>query len=305
VTGTLTNPGIGSLDPSDPILRYVDLTTTHIAEARELELPAWARAVIPGPSGSPLLYAGQLAGRPAAVLAFEPRRSDLPLQVAFPVLLANLGGELLGGSETPVDAIVPGSPVTLAIPAGAVGVRVERPDGTVDELVAPTTDATTVTFARTELLGVYTVTGTPNPDATPGASSSPSSSPPSSSPPSSSASSPGPGASPAFAPAAPGGPTRFAVALLDVNESTIAPGDISKLTALGEPGTSPGTSPGTAGGAVPERPNARDELWIPVVLVALIVLTVEWLVYERDTLARLRRAVTGRIRGSRPAGRGA
>ena len=33
VTGTLTNPGIGSLDPDEPILRYVDLSTTHIAEA--------------------------------------------------------------------------------------------------------------------------------------------------------------------------------------------------------------------------------------------------------------------------------
>ena len=302
VTGTLTNPGIGSLDPTDPILRYVDLTTTHIAEATKLELPAWARDVIPGPSGSPLLYAGTLAGRPAAVMAFEPRRSDLPLQVAFPVLLANLAGELLGGSETPLDAVAPGSPVTLAIPAGAIGVRVERPDGTADELVAPTTDAVTVTFARTELLGVYTVTGIPDPDASPSASAGPTASP-SASPAASGSPAASPGASPTFAPAAPTGPTRFAVDLLDVNESMIAPGDIAKLTAMGKPAASPGT--GTGGGAAVDRPNARDELWIPVVLVALLVLTVEWLVYERDTLARLRRAVTARLRGTRPAGGGA
>ena len=110
VTGTLTNPGIGSLDLTDPILRYVDLSTVHVGQAQKLELPAWARAVIPGPGTSPLLYSGSLAGRPAAVLAFEPRRSDLPLQVAFPVLLANLAGELLGGSQTPADAIAPGQP---------------------------------------------------------------------------------------------------------------------------------------------------------------------------------------------------
>jgi len=136
VTGTLTNPGIGSLDSTDPILRYVDLTTVHIGEASRMELPPWARSVIPGPGTAPLLYAGSLAGRPAAVMAFEPRRSDLPLQVAFPVLLANLAGELLGGSETPQDAIAPGAPVTLTIPAGAIGLRVERPDGSADELVA-------------------------------------------------------------------------------------------------------------------------------------------------------------------------
>ncbi len=298
VTGMLANPGVGTLDPSDPILRYVDLSTTHIAEARKLELPAWARDVIPGPSGSPLLYSGTLAGRPAAVLAFEPRRSDLPLQVAFPVLLANLAGELLGGSETPADAVAPGSPVTLAIPAGSIGVRVERPDGSVDELVAPTTAAASVTFARTEQLGVYTVTGIPDPAATgsPASSGSPAAtgSPASAAP------------SPASRPADPGAPQRFAVDLLDVDESRIAPGDAAKLTALGAPAASPGASPGTGTGTTaPSRPNARDELWVPILLLALLVLTAEWLVYERDTLARLRRAVSGRLRGPRATGGGA
>jgi Ca-activated chloride channel homolog len=300
VTGTLTNPAVGSADAGDPLLRYVDLSTLHVAEAKKMELPAWARPVIPGPANAPLLYAGKLDGLPAAVLAFEPRRSDLPLQVAFPVLLANLAGELLGGSTTPQDAIAPGAPVTLPIPEGAVGVRVERPDGSVDELVAPTQDAVTVTFARTDLLGVYTVTGIPDADGTPSPSggTSPDPSPSSTSGAGAGAS---PGASPTFRPADPGAPVRFAVDLLDVNESTIAPGDVGKLTALGRPAASPGTGAGT--GAV-ERPNARDELWIPIVLIALLVLTAEWLVYERDTLARLRRALAARFGRSRPARKG-
>src|SRR6185503_10155870 len=33
VTGVLKNPGIGSLSPDEPVLRYVDLSTTHVAEA--------------------------------------------------------------------------------------------------------------------------------------------------------------------------------------------------------------------------------------------------------------------------------
>lgn len=303
VTGTLANPGIGSLDASDPILRYVDLTTVHIGEAVKLELPAWARPVIPGPGTAPLLYAGSLAGRPAAVLAFEPRRSDLPLQVAFPVLLANLAGELLGGSETPQDAIAPGAPVTLAIPAGAIGVRVERPDGSADELIAPTGSAPSVTFARTDLLGVYTVTPIADPMATPsptpGASGSPSGA--------ASAAPASPGASPTFRPADPNAPVRFAVALLDVDESRIAPGDPARLQAMSGGSPAPGASAGTGGGnpAAAARPAARDEIWIPIVLVALLVLTVEWLVYERDTLARLRRSIVQRLRGTRPAGRGA
>jgi Ca-activated chloride channel family protein len=304
VTGTIDNPGIGALDPTNPILRYVDLSTTHVAEAQRLDLPAWAQPVIPGPGTSPLLYAGTLDGRPAAVMAFEPRRSDLPLQVAFPVLLANLTGQLLGGSETPADAVAPGTPVTLAVPDGAAGVRVERPDGSVDELVAPSGGAGAVTFARTDQLGVYSVTAIRDAAASPDPAASAGSETPAA--PGSTATPGSTAAAPAFRPADPDAPVRFAVDLLDVDESRIAPGDADVLTALGStagPGAS--AAPGSGTGEPEARPSARDELWIPVVLVALVLLTIEWLVYERDTLARLRRAVGGRLRGRRSAGTGA
>ncbi len=284
------------------MLRYVDLSTVHVAESVKLDLPAWARSVIPGPGGSPLLYSGSLDGRPAAVMAFEPRHSDLPLQVAFPVLLANLSGELMGGSDAPLDAVAPGAPVTLPVPEGSLGVRVERPDGTADELVAPTKGAASVTFARTDLLGVYTVSAIPDPDASaaPSGGASPGAASPGAS---SGAGAIGPSAAasagPTFRPPEAGAPSRFAVDLLDVDESVIAPGDPAKLTALG---TTTG-GPGTGAGAPIERPNARDELWIPIVLLALVLLTLEWLVYERDTLARVRRAVAARL-GRRPRATG-
>ncbi len=317
VDGTLTNPGIGQLDATDPVLRYVDLSTVHISEAQKMELPAWARAVIPGPGNAPLLYAGQLAGRPAAVLSFLPRKSDLPLQVAFPMLLANLAGELLGGSQTPADAIAPGAPVTLTIPAGAIGVHVTRPDGSADDLLAPTAGATSVTFARTDLLGVYSVTPITDPNASPSpasagnGSASPGVTPAPATPAASGGSSALP--APTFPPADPNAPARFAVDLLDVDESNIAPGNPAKIAALGAPAASPGSSaaPGASGtgastGEAP-APMARDELWIPIVLAALAVLLVEWLVYERDTLVRLRRRAGARFRGGdgHPPGRAA
>lgn len=301
VGGVLTNPGIGNLDPEEPILRYVDLSTTHIAEARRLALPSWARAVIPGPQGAPLLYAGVREGLPAAVLAFEPRRSDLPLQVAFPVLMANLTGELLGGSATPADAISPGSPVTLTIPAGARAIQVTRPDGSTDELVAAAGGAPVVTFSRTDLLGVYTVT--PVFAAPPGATAASGSSPAASGTTSMSpAPTTGPGASPT--PAGADGPVRFAVDLLDVDESRITPGAPATIERLGEPRPSAGAStPPGSGPAAEARPAARDELWVPIVLAILAFLALEWAVYERDTLVRLRRALGARMRGDRAARR--
>jgi Ca-activated chloride channel homolog len=288
----IQNPGIGHLEPDEPILRYVDLTTLHIAEARSISLPDWARTIIPGPRGNPLLYTGVRSGLAAAVLAFEPRRSDLPLQVAFPILLANITGELMGGSSAPADAVAPGTPVTLPIPDGATGIRIQRPDGSVDELVAPGVAVRSVTFSRTELLGVYTVTpilgsGTP---ASPSASSGPT---PSATPSGSPSGSPAPTAPPAN----PNLPVRFAVDLFAIDESNIAPGSVERIERLG---SAAGPGGGTSGD---ERAAARDELWIPIVLAALAFLVFEWAVYERDTLARFRRSLGARLSGMRAPGR--
>ena len=297
VTGTLTNPGIATLGTDEPILRYVDLSTIHIASARKLELPAWARSVIPGPKGAPLLYAGLRAGLPTAVLAFEPRESDLPLQVAFPILLANLTGELFGGSAAPATAVKPGDPVALTIPAGAVGLHVTAPDGRAVDLLPGAASGTTVTYTQTDQLGIYTATPIAAPPASGSPGTSPSSSVASSALPSAAASGNlGQGADPAA-------PIRFAVDLFDVDESAIAPGSTAALEQLGRANASagPGASgaPGTADPAA-TRPNARDELWAPLVVLILVVLCVEWSLYHRDAVLRAWRGLTGRLR--RPEG---
>ncbi len=48
VAGTLQQPGIGRPAPDEPLLHDVDLTRAHIARAQRMELPTWARSVIPG-----------------------------------------------------------------------------------------------------------------------------------------------------------------------------------------------------------------------------------------------------------------
>ena len=303
VSGTLKNPGIGSLDPDEPVLRYVDLSTTHISEAVKLTVPTWARAIVPGPRGAPLLYSGTRDGLNSAVLAFEPRQSDLPLQVAFPILFANLTGELMGTSTAPTEAVAPGTPIQLHIPSGAVGLSVVAPDGTETRL-APSSTAgvgTAVTFAATDRLGIYTVTPIPDPDATAAPSASALTSSPA--PPSSSA-----GASPSGWSGAPElpivddpmAPVRFVVALFDVDESTIAPGSPATIEALGSAGAGGSPAPGASGAPAPspaatERPTTHDELWVPIVLLVLVGLCVEWALFHRDGLVRARRAIADRL----------
>jgi hypothetical protein len=102
----------------------------------------------------------------------------------------------------------------------------------------------------------------------------------------------------------PTAPIRFAVDLFDVDESAIAPGPNRVLEELGRArpvaGASgaPAASAGAASAADPvaSRPNARDELWIPIVLLVLVGLCAEWALYHRDAVLRAWRGLGGRLR---------
>ena len=70
-----------------------------------------------------MLFAGETGGRRVAVLAFDVRQSDLPLRVAFPILLANLFDYLGAGSGAGnlPEGVPPGGAVPLTIPVGRDG----------------------------------------------------------------------------------------------------------------------------------------------------------------------------------------
>jgi hypothetical protein len=272
VSGTLEAPAVGAVPPDEPLLRNVDLSRLHVAEAKRMEAPPWARVVLPGPSGAPLLYSGVRDGLPTVVLAFDLRDSDLPLQVAWPILASNVAGELLDRDVENVKPVAPGAPVELSVPDGATGLRLTRPDGTATELAPASTGGRSVTFVGTAALGVYRVeairpsAASPSPTvATPSPTVAPS-------PSGSGAASPSSGG----ASRDPDRPVRFAVDLFDAEESNIAPGDGARLTALG----SADDDPEPAG-------VARDEWWRPLAVFALVLLLIEWLVYERDGVRRL------------------
>jgi hypothetical protein len=264
VHGTLETFGMGQPNADDPLLRGVDLTRLHIAKTQSIDLPDWARPIIPGSDG-PLLYAGNRDSLPTVVFAFDIRQSDLPLQVAWPILVSNLAGELLGvGPQQTFDPLAPSSVVDIPLASDSLGVRVTLPDGTVEQLAPAATGASSVTFVTTRQLGVYRaeVIPPPTPSGSPGAT---------------------PGATPtpeATGSAAPGTadePLLFAVDLFSPEESNIRPGDGARIASLGADVPEAAQEPGMA----------RDEFWPLLVTLALIFLLVEWLVYERDGARRI------------------
>ena len=153
VTGQLELPGLRPAPGDEPLLRNVKLSDVSVARAVKLAPGAWARVVVDG-DGGPLLLAGEKDGRRIVVLAFDLHYSDIPLQVAFPLLLSNIVDYLAPGSGAEAAQLAPGQPLALQIDQSITAVRVTRPDGQVVPVEVRSGQAI---YADTDALGVYTV----------------------------------------------------------------------------------------------------------------------------------------------------
>jgi hypothetical protein len=240
VTGKIDLPIPTKVEPANPIIEHVDLSGISILDAARVIPPVWAEPLIEdgaSPAGDrpPLLFAGETGGRRVAMLAFDLSRTDLPLQVAFPILISNLVSWLTPGNTGNIpSSVLPGTPVSLTglAPANSSanqGITIRRPDGT--KLLINSTISELV-FAGTNQLGVYTVDS------------------------------------------GNGKPVQFAVNLFLPGESNLKPNPLLPVVGLGSHGET--TSAGLS----------YQEWWRLAALIALILLTLEWLFYHRATLAK-------------------
>lgn len=242
VTGTVEQPLPRPEDPSDPLLRHIDLQAVSVLDAVRILLPGWARAVVSGDLAGesvPLLFAGEVDGRRVAVLAFDLHRSDLPLQVAFPLLMSNLAAWLApGGGRGVPTQVSPGEALTFSLPPQASAVSITRPDGTTSTLLP---QGRQVTYADTGQPGVYHLTWQ----------------------------------IPASAEEDQSAALDFAVNLFSPQESDLKPAANLTVNAVENSGQAARSS------------QARREWWRALAAMALVVLTLEWLVYQRGAAARL------------------
>jgi hypothetical protein len=262
-TGLAENPSIQIIDPDDPLLRNLSLTEVSILDAVRIPLPDWATPVVAGDltaagggttgENIPLIFRGEVNGRRIAVISFDLRHSDLPLQVAFPLLWSNLVDWLAPGASSSIPTQVsPGDSLAFNAPEGAqneagkASAIITLPDGTTEPVQA---EFGRFVFADTTQLGIYEVNFLPaeGRPATPGSS---------------------PGAASQSA--------AFAVNLFSPEESNLDPaGSLPGLdTQAGQPGA--------------VSLQAMREWWRPLALLALGLLTGEWFVYQRAALVRLR-----------------
>ncbi len=149
VTGRLEEPIITYQRPGEPILDGLDLSQLAIAEADIVDAPGWLPLVRAGEV--PLVLMGEVSGHRAIYFTFDIVRSNLPVQVTFPILGARVL-DWLGGNRVAATSTAPaGTPIGLAPPAGGSS-TVTLPDGTT---VSLGTEATT--FTATAAPGIYSV----------------------------------------------------------------------------------------------------------------------------------------------------
>ena len=158
VIGAVEAPTPRIVDPTDPLVSNLTLNQVSILDAVEIGLPEWATPVVAGElanGNTPLLFRGEVNGQRVVVLSFDIRHSDLPLQVAFPLMWANMVDWLAPGARNSVPALVdPNSSLTFNAPDGAQTAAIVRPDGSTVQLQA---ENGRFTFADTTQLGEYLV----------------------------------------------------------------------------------------------------------------------------------------------------
>ena len=134
VSGTVENPKPRPVSNDNPLLKNISLNGINIRQASLIPLPNWANTSISGDvdgSSVPLLFSGSQSGQQIAVLSFKLQDSDLPIQVAFPLLVANLVNWLVPNSVLDTPSTSQSHFTTsVSIPLDVSQVTIEDPKGT-------------------------------------------------------------------------------------------------------------------------------------------------------------------------------
>jgi hypothetical protein len=152
VTGTIDRPFFDSVEANHPLVQFTVLHDVNVATALEVRAAEGDRVVAADNRG-PLLLTGTRGGHRIVVLTFDPRLSDLPLRIAWPLLLINAIDWFSAEDVGYVSSFRTGETWHVPVPAGAGSAEIVDPRG--DEREVPVVDGRAV-YAGT-LAGFYTV----------------------------------------------------------------------------------------------------------------------------------------------------
>jgi hypothetical protein len=148
--GSVESPLVTEVEREHPLLRWVALKDMNVSRSLVFA-PAHGDVALASAIGKPIFITGERQGLRMVALGFRPSASDLPLRVAFPVLLVNAVEWLSGRKLDPSESVRTGERARL--PARGSEVEVTGPDGLHREL--PARDGRVELIA--ERVGYYTL----------------------------------------------------------------------------------------------------------------------------------------------------
>ncbi|MCC6648403.1 MAG: VWA domain-containing protein [Polyangiaceae bacterium] len=126
--------GFDAWEKKSPLLRWMVLDTIGVDEGFEL-VPAQGDRVVASSDDAgkkrAILVDGRRDGARFVALGFDPRRSDIVLRVAWPLLLLNVINELVEEDTRYISSFSTGEVWKIPAPSGASSVEIVGPDGAV------------------------------------------------------------------------------------------------------------------------------------------------------------------------------
>ncbi len=236
VEGELKNPGFDKIERKHPIVRWTALDDVNVARGHKL-VPQPGDKVVGASAEGPILVTGQRGPYKFVALGFDPRDSDLPLRVAWPLLLLNSINFFTDEDAQYISSFRTGDVWRVPVVTQTGQAKLRMPSG--NEIAVPVHEGRAVYLG--ERAGFYEVIGAEGTDPTKGSESS------------------GPGTT----------NTAFAANLLDADESSI---EAAKELIVD------GKKAGTLSGF---QIGVRRELWIYLLLAAILLTAIEWITYHR------------------------
>ncbi|MDF2692528.1 MAG: hypothetical protein K0S65_911, partial [Labilithrix sp.] len=253
VENELKSPGFDRIERKHPIVRWTALDDVNIARGHKLT-PQPGDKVVGASVDGPILVTGQRGGYKFVAMGFDPRDSDLPLRVAWPLLLLNSVNFFTDEDSQYISSFRTGDVWRVPVVTQTGQARLRTPGG--DDLLVPVHEGRAVYLG--EHAGFYELAGAEGADPTRGldtASPDPQVPAAKDAPP---------------APAAANTTTAaFAANLLDADESTI---EAAKELVVD------GKKAGTLSGF---QIGVRREIWIYLLIAAVLLTAVEWITYHR------------------------
>ena len=239
VEAELKQPGFDKIERKHPIVRWTALDDVNVSRGHKL-VPEIGDKVVGASDQGPILVAGQRGGFKFVAVGFDPRDSDLPLRVAWPLLLLNSINWFTDEDSQYISSFRTGDVWRVPVVSNSGQARLKVPGGA--DVLVPVHEGRAVYLG--EKAGFYELSGTEGNDPMAGAVA-------------------GPGAGPVVT------TTSFAANLLDADESAIEP--VKELVIDGK-------KAGSLGGF---QIGVRRELWIYLLLAALLLTFIEWITYHR------------------------